>query len=533
MLLQVPEGKELAMARITDGQVRRLLKLLSSGGTLTLAALKTGMDRKTAGKYRKIGKLASEMLRSHTWRTRTDAFAEVWPEVHEQLEAAPGLEAKTLFVWLQGEYPGKFDDSQLRTFQRGVKCWRARAGPAKEVFFSQVHHPGRLGASDFTHMTSLGVTIGGQPFEHLVYHFVLTYSNWESVTICFSESFESLSEGFQNAVWELGGVPERHRTDRMSLAVNNASSEKEFTQRYTGLLRYYRVEMEKIQPEEPNENGDAEQSHRRFKEGVEQALLLRGSRDFESWEAYRRFLQELAAARNTGRRKRLNEELPRLGCLPQRRRESCKRLSVRVDRGSLIHADRNTYSVPSRLIGERVEVRLYVEHVEVWYAQKEVERFGRLRGRKKHAINYRHIIDWLVRKPGAFENYVYREELFPTSRFRMAYDALREAQPERGHKEYLGILYLAARQSETAVDEALRRLLAGDRPVSRAAVEELVRRAEEVPAVTEVTVEEVDLLSFDELFLHKEVWDGFQGGCEGEVDGLFAGTAPADVSGVF
>jgi len=174
-----------------------------------------------------------------------------------------------------------------------------------------------------------------------------------------------------------------------------------------------------------------------------------------------------------------------------------------------------------------------VEHVEVWYAQKEAERFPRLRGRNKHRINYRHIIDWLVRKPGAFENYVYREELFPTSRFRMAYDALREAQPERGHKEYLAILYLAARQSETAVDEALRTLLGSDRPVTWAAVEELVHRAEEVPAVTEVTVEEVNLLDFDDLFLHKEVWDGFQGGREREIDGLLTGTALADVSGVF
>ena len=138
---------------------------------------------------------------------------------------------------------------------------------------------------------------------------------------------------------------------------------------------------------------------------MEQTLLLRGSRDFESREAYGRFLKELVAARNAGRRKRLDEELPRLRRLPDRRRESYKRLSVRVDRGSLIHVDHNTYSVPSRLMGERVEVRLYVEHVEVWYAQQEMERFPRLRGRKKHAINYRHIIDWLVRKPGAFENY--------------------------------------------------------------------------------------------------------------------------------
>jgi hypothetical protein len=162
-----------------------------------------------------------------------------------------------------------------------------------------------------------------------------------------------------------------------------------------------------------------------------------------------------------------------------------------------------------------------------------MERFPRLRGREKHAINYRHIIDWLVRKPGAFENYRYREELFPTSRFRMAYDALRESQPERGVKEYLGILYLAAHQSEVAVDEALRTLLMSDRSVTLEAVEELVKRAEKVPAVTDVTVEDVNLLDFDDLLLHKEVWDGFQGGCEGEIDGLFAGTAFADVSGVF
>jgi hypothetical protein len=518
---------------IKDRQVKRLWRVLSSGNTLAQSADKANMDEKTARKYRRLGRLPSEVAPERSWRTREDPFIEVWAEVHAQLQDASGLEAKTLFAWLQSKHPGKFDDSQLRSFQRGVKRWRATAGPAKEVFFSQVHHPGRLCASDFTHMKSLAVTIGGQPFDHLVYHFVLTYSNWESITICFSESFESLSEGIQNAVWELGGVPQRHRTDRMSLAVNNASSEKEFTQRYTALLEYYGLEMEKIQPEEPNENGDAEQSHRRFKEAVEQSLLLRGHRDFETREAYQRFLKELVVARNVGRRKRLDEELPRLRRLPDRRRESYKRLSLRVDRGSLIRPDHNTYSVPSRLMGEKVEVRLYVEHVEVWYAQREVERFPRLRGRKKHAINYRHIIDWLVRKPGAFENYVYREELFPTSRFRMAYDALREAQPERGHKEYLGILYLAARQSETAVDEALRTLLANDEPITQAAVESMVQRAEAVSAVTEVTVEEVDLSSFDDLFLHKEVWDECEGGCDGEADGLLAGAALADATGVF
>ncbi len=175
---------------VTDEQVKRLWQVLSSGKTLVQSADKASMDEKTARKYRRLGRLPSEVVPDRSWRTRADLFAEVWPEVHAQLHEALGLEAKTLFGALQIKYPGKFDETQLHSFQRGVKRWRATAGPAKEVFFSQVHHPGRLCASDFTHMESLAVIIGGQSFDHLLYHFVLTYSNWESVTVCFSESFE-------------------------------------------------------------------------------------------------------------------------------------------------------------------------------------------------------------------------------------------------------------------------------------------------------------------------------------------------------
>src|SRR5260370_1609826 len=167
----------------------------------------------TARKYRAVGKRASEIeVWPRMWRTREAPFAEVWEEVCEQLETSPGLQAKTVFGWLQRKYPGRFEDGQVRTLQRRLRQWRATAGPAKEVFFAQIHHPGRLAASDFTHMGSLNVTLGGQPFDHMVYHFVLTYSNWETVSICFSESFESLSEGLQDALWELGGAPPRRRS---------------------------------------------------------------------------------------------------------------------------------------------------------------------------------------------------------------------------------------------------------------------------------------------------------------------------------
>ena len=197
-------------------------------------------------------------------------------------------------------------------------------GPSKEVFFSQKHVPGRLSQSDFTHMTSLGITIDGQRFPHLLYHFVLAYSNWEAASICYSESFESLSNGLQNALWELGGVPAQHQTDRMSTAVNNMSDEREFTARYEALLRHYRLEGRKIQTGKANENGDVEQRHYRLKKAVEQALLLRDSPDFASVAQYETFLRTLLAQLNAGRRQRLAEEMQYLRALPDRRLESAK-----------------------------------------------------------------------------------------------------------------------------------------------------------------------------------------------------------------
>jgi len=213
---------------VTDQQVRRLFKLINEEKTLAVSAAKAGMDEKTARKYRDLGRLPSELKRDHDWRTRPDPFADVWDGVQELLEANPGLEAKTLFEWLQNEHPGRFQDGQLRTLQRHVKHWRAAAGPGKEVYFQQRHEPGKLCQSDFTHMSKLGVTIQGRPFDHLIYHFVLTYSNWEAGTICFSESFESLSEGLQNALWELGVVPLDHQTDRLSTAVHKMDHPEEF-----------------------------------------------------------------------------------------------------------------------------------------------------------------------------------------------------------------------------------------------------------------------------------------------------------------
>ena len=177
--------------------------------TLEAAAAKAGMDAKTARKYRRLGRVPSELTPGPRWRTREDCFQEVWEEVQGLLEVNAGLEAKTIFEYLQRRYAGRFADGQLRTLQRRVKVWRATEGPVKEVFFAQRHHPGRLSASDFTHMSELGITIQGQSFPHLIYHLVLTYSNWEWATVCFSESFEQLP--IPSPPVQIHGPAEPHR----------------------------------------------------------------------------------------------------------------------------------------------------------------------------------------------------------------------------------------------------------------------------------------------------------------------------------
>ena len=474
--------------------------LIQTEKTQAAAAAKAGMDEKTARKYLASGQLPSQSKKEHTWRTREDPFEEEWEEIRGKLALNPGLESKTLFESLQREKPGKFSDGQLRTLQRRIKIWRATEGPGKEIFFPQQHYPGELCASDFTDMKSLAVTIGREVFEHLVYHFVLTYSNWETGTICFSESYESLSEGVQNALWELGGVPEKHRTDRLSAAVHKECNPEEFTQRYRELLGHYGMKGERINAGEAHENGDIEQRHHRFKRAVEQALLLRGSRDFVSRSEYEQFLRTLFKQLNAGRRQRFAEELNLLGNLPQRRVDDCKKERVKVGPSSTVRVRHNTYSVHSRLKGEWVEARVYAQRIEIWYAQRKMETLPKLKGENKHRINYRHIIGWLVRKPGAFAHYRYREELFPGSLYRMAYDNLtaNHTQPV-ADRHYLKILYLAATESECAAEGALRRLLGSGEPISVEIVKENLRSDEHRDIIDQVRIDDVALAAYDAL----------------------------------
>lgn len=429
---------------------------------LVAVAAKAGMGEKAARKYLRSGLLPSQIKKPRDWRTREDPFADVWTEVEAMVKEAPRLEALTIFQDLQRRYPEKFQDGQLRTLQRHMRVWRGLSGPDCEVFFPQVHQPGIQGQSDFTSMNGLEITIDGLRFPHLLYHFVLPYSNWEYVQVCFSESFESLSRGIQDALWFLGRVPAgHHRTDNLSAATFKGEERREFNEAYMALMRHYGINPTKNQPGKSNENGDVEQSHYRLKERVDQALLLRGSRDFTSRGEYEEFLRKIICDKNLGRSKWLEEELAVMKPLPAYRLNDYREFKVPVNPWSTIHIAKNTYSAPSRLIRYEVIVRLHAERVEIYFAGQRVAEMERLRGQRKARIDYRHVIGSLVRKPGAFENYRYREEMFPSTVFRQAYDQLVNEDSRHASRRYLKILEWAATNSESAMEGSLRQLLDG------------------------------------------------------------------------
>jgi hypothetical protein len=482
------------------------MKLSKTETTLSAAALKAGMTEKTARKWRRRAQPPSEAKTTRTYRTRSDPFAAVWGELEPFLLCDPSVEALTLFEYLTRTYPDEFQANQVRTLQRRVKLWRLEHGAEREVFFPQIHLPGRQGQSDFTSMNEVQVTIAGQPFAHLLYHFTLTYSNWEWGLVCATESYESLAQGLQTALWEVGGVPLEHRTDSLAAAVTPRQTKREFTEKYQGLLRHYGLQASHTNPGCGHENGDVEQSHYRFKQAVKQELLLRGSRDFTSRSAYEEFLRRLFQRRNHRRRERVAADVLALRALPERRLEAFTSERHRVTKASTIQVRGNFYSVPSQWIGEWVEVRVYGEQLEVWLGGKCLQRMTRRRGQGQAQINYRHVIHSLVRKPGAFAHYQYQPSLFPRSVFRLAWEALQAqhqaTRTNEAEHEYLNILYLAAQESEELVAQVLQEMLAQEQVVTSQDVRAQVaaRCTEALSSVPGVFVPLLELSAYDGLW---------------------------------
>lgn len=487
---------------VTDRQVRLLRKKRMESKTLEAAALAAGMSERTARKWQH-GALPSATKEPRTWRTRPDPFVDVWAAEVEPLLVADTdgkLEAKTVFEELCRRHPDTFEQGQLRTLQRRVRVWRAERGPEKEVFFPQSHAPGRMASIDFTRATELAITIAGIPFAHLFFQFVLAWSGWRFVQLAFAETFEALLSGLQGALWSLGGVPDRVRLDNLSAATHELAltGGRSLTRRFAEVVSHFGFEASRIKPGESHENGVVEKAHDLLKGALDQALRLRGSREFASAPDYLRFVQRVVDEKfNRAVATKLAQEHAHLRSLPASRLPEYTKLTARVRRWSTINLSGRIYSVPSRLIAHSVEARIFADVVEVRLGDKIIETMPRIRGDKAHRIDYRHVIWSLVRKPGAFAAYRYREDLFPSLIFRRAYDALRDARGDRADVEYVRVLHLAASTSERPVEAALGALLERGGPFDYAAVKALAHPDE--PAIPHVAIGEPDLASYDAL----------------------------------
>ena len=486
---------------VTDAQVQLLRRKIVEGKTIAAAAAAAGMSERS-GRAWKAGPLPSGTKEPRGWRTRADPFSAIWDtEVVPELQADTSgvLEAKTILSELQRRHGNGYGPGQLRTLQRRVHEWRAHHGPGKEVMFEQRHEPGREGAFDFTDCNELGVTIAGQAFVHLLFQFVLSFSKWRWVGLAFSETFEALVHGLQEALAAIGGAPQVWRSDNLSAATHQIpGGGRELNRRFAAVLDHYGASSTRIEPGESHQNGIVEKAHDVLKSQLSQALVLRGSRDFASVPSYMTFVAEVRDRLNSGGpAERLAQERSLLRPLPATRLPEYTTYSAVVRPWSTINFSRRIYSVPARLIGCEVEVRQHPDVVEVWYRRKLTESMPRLRGEQYHRIDYRHVIWSLVRKPGAFARYRYREELFPSLVFRRAYDALRDARGERADVEYVRILHLAASTTQARVEEVLEQFLArGDR-LDFAAVKTLA--APDKPIIPEVHIPPPDLAIYDRL----------------------------------
>jgi len=421
--------------RISDLQVINY-KDLRAKHTQEAAAAKTGISVSSAHRIERVDELPSQRG-VRAWRTRADPLGLVWDsEVVPLLERAPGLMAVTVLEELQRRDPGRFGESVLRTLQRRIRQWRAEHGADQEIYFAQEHPPGRLGLSDFTMADELGVFIAGQAFAHRLYQFTFAHSGWRHAQVVLGgESFQALTAGLQGALWMAGGVPEFHRTDSLSAAFNNLAEKEELTRRYDELCEHYGVRASRNNLGQSHENGSIESRQGSLKSALAQTLLLRGSGEFADLPAYEQFVAETVRRLNARCTRAWEVERLRLKPLPARRTVDFEEIDARVTKFGVFSAKSGLYSVPSRLAGHRLKVRLYSAHLEAWLGGVKVFECERLYGNsaqpRPKLIDWRHMLPSLKRKPGAFARWVLRDAMFPRSEYAQTWQRLRERLEER------------------------------------------------------------------------------------------------------
>jgi transposase InsO family protein len=476
--------------RITDLQVNKY-KQLRGRYSQEAAAAKSGISLSSAQRIEAVQVLPSQR-EARTWRTRTDPLGLVWEsEVVPLLKEAPTLMAVTVLEELQRREPGRYAESVLRTLQRRMRQWRAEHGAEREIYFAQEHPPGRLGLSDFTVADELGVFIAGVAFAHRLYQFTFAHSGWRHARVVLGgESFQALTTGLQDALWMAGGVPEEHRTDSLSAAFNNLAEQEELTRRYKDLCEHYGVRASRNNLGQSHENGSIESRQGSLKRALEQTLLLRGTSEFADVPAYEQFVAETVRRLNAHCARAWEAERTKLRPLPVRRTVDYEEIDARVTKYGVFSAKCALYSVPSRLAGHRLKVRLYSVHLEAWLGGVKVFECERLyansEDRHPKRIDWRHMLPSLKRKPGAFARWVLRDAMFPRSEYAQTWQRLHERLQERAACRLMVDLLDLADQANVVAELAgvLAQLLESDAlPDIDALRERFAPRATSMPVV--------------------------------------------------
>jgi hypothetical protein len=434
---------------------------------LPSAAAGAGLSTATAYRIERDPRLPSQKTQLRG-RRRPDPLAEIYDrEVVPLLQAAPAIRSVAIFEEMQRRHPD-LPDGVRRTLERRIRSWRALHGPERDVIFRQVHEPGRLGLSDFTEMDDLGVIVAGTRLDHRLYHFRLVFSGFEHAHVILGgESYVALAEGLQNALWALGGSPAAHRSDSLSAAFRNldADTRADLTRRYEALCGHYRMEPTRNNRGEAHENGSVESAHGHLKSAIEDALLMRGSRAFEDLTDYRRFIDEIVSRKNGRNARRIDLERAALQKLPDRRTGDYEETIVAITSSGGFALRKVFYTVPSRLIGQRLRVRLFDDRLELFIGGTALMTLPRGRpgrdGKRGHVVDYRHVIHALKRKPAALLNLAYREQLFPRDAYRHMFDHLLARMPERSACRTMVALLLLAH--ERGCEAELAELLDADR----------------------------------------------------------------------
>lgn len=475
------------------------------GDTQFVAAAKAGFSERSARRIEAAPVLPSQRDQKPRGRTRPDPLADVWrSELVPMLRAHPHLRATTLLEDLQRRYPERYPDRLLRTLQRRLATWRATEGPEREIIFRQEHPPGEQALSDFTDGLSLQVTIAGEPFVHLLYHFWLAFSGWQYVkAIQGGESFTALTEGLQEALWQLGGVPRSHRTDRLSAAYRNLRRTDDEAAAYAAFCQHYGMEPTRNNAGVSHENGSVEAAHGHLKLGLKEALALRGSRDFPDLASYQAFLAEFVMRKNARRRTAVETELKMMRRLPRFRTTDFSVATVTVTRSATISVRAVLYTVPSRLIGSRLKVHIYDDRLVCWLGTTPLltlaRRFHKRGAPRQRVVDYRHLIGALVRKPQAFRRSIFRDELYPRPVFRRAWEVIDDhLEPRKACRVYVGLLHLAAMHAcEAALADHLQKVLdRGEVPDLEGARGAVAPSPTDTP---QVSVRAPDLGGYDQL----------------------------------